>query len=298
MTASVEECVEVPVAGGRLEVRVVGEAEGGGGRPTVVLVHGLLVSSHVWDPVVPLLAPHVRLVLPDLPLGAHRRALNPRAQRTVPALADRLARVIEDTCDEPPVVVGNDTGGAVVQHLCARRPDVVGSLVLASCDAYWNCPPWPLWPALPLFRVPGFVHLFARLARVDAVQRQLVQLVARRVPPPGERAALLGGLFDDPGVRRDLAGVVRALHPGVTRSTVHTLAAWDRPTTVVWGRPDAVFPARLARRLAATIPGAELVWVDGSRALLPLDRPTAFADALLAHVSRSHGGGRPGVAPA
>ena len=44
----------------------------GGDGPVVVLVHGLLMDSSLWDaPVAELSADH-RCVAPTLPLGAHR----------------------------------------------------------------------------------------------------------------------------------------------------------------------------------------------------------------------------------
>ncbi len=47
----------------------------GTGAP-VVLIHGLLVNGTVWDEVVPRLAPQVRCIAPDLPLGSQREAMN------------------------------------------------------------------------------------------------------------------------------------------------------------------------------------------------------------------------------
>ncbi|WP_319450011.1 MULTISPECIES: alpha/beta hydrolase [unclassified Mycobacterium] len=41
-------------------------------------------------------------------------------------------------------VVGNDTGGALCQILCANYPELVDRLVLTNCDAFDNFPQgWP-----------------------------------------------------------------------------------------------------------------------------------------------------------
>ena len=51
-----------------------------GSGPPVLAVHGLLLDSRLWDDTARLLAPHARVVLPDLPLGAHRRAVPDRSR--------------------------------------------------------------------------------------------------------------------------------------------------------------------------------------------------------------------------
>ena len=57
--------------------------------PVAVFVHGFLVNATLWDPVAEQLAADgVRCILPDWPLGAHRRPGEP-GRRPV---ADRRRR--------------------------------------------------------------------------------------------------------------------------------------------------------------------------------------------------------------
>ena len=66
------------VLGGRVSVR-----DSGGDGPVVVFVHGALVDGRLWDGVWPAVAQAgYRCVVPDLPLGAHRIALDPDADRS------------------------------------------------------------------------------------------------------------------------------------------------------------------------------------------------------------------------
>jgi pimeloyl-ACP methyl ester carboxylesterase len=47
----------------------------GGDGPVIVLLHGLMMDSSLWDgPIADLSAGH-RCVAPTLPLGAHRRPM-------------------------------------------------------------------------------------------------------------------------------------------------------------------------------------------------------------------------------
>jgi pimeloyl-ACP methyl ester carboxylesterase len=53
-----------------------------GDGPPVVFVHGLLVDGTLWRKVTPLLDGTARSIVPDLPLGSHRIAMNADADVT------------------------------------------------------------------------------------------------------------------------------------------------------------------------------------------------------------------------
>jgi pimeloyl-ACP methyl ester carboxylesterase len=57
-------------------------------------------------------------------------------------------------------------------------------------------------------------------------------------------------------------------------------AELEMPTLVVWGAEDTWIPVDRADRLAATIPGAELVVVPDAGHLIQLDQPVALATNL------------------
>jgi pimeloyl-ACP methyl ester carboxylesterase len=52
------------------------------------------------------------------------------------------------------------------------------------------------------------------------------------------------------------------------------------PTAVVAGERDRVVPARAASDLAATIPGAELIWIPAAGHLLPQEEPGVLVDII------------------
>ena len=49
---------------------------------------------------------------------------------------------------------------------------------------------------------------------------------------------------------------------------------------VVWAREDRLMPPEHAERLAAGFENAELVWVDDSRTLVPIDQPEVLTAPL------------------
>ena len=109
---------EIELSAGTIEY-----TDTGGGGPVIVLLHGLMMDSSLWDgPIADLSAEH-RCVAPTLPLGAHRRPMHADADLSLPGIA-RLAAEFVDRLDLHDVtLVGNDTGGALVQLLmCDGAP--------------------------------------------------------------------------------------------------------------------------------------------------------------------------------
>src|SRR4029079_2350661 len=78
----------------------------GGGGPTVVLLHGLLMDSSLWSGVVADLAADHRCIVPPLPLGAHRRAMHEGADLSLTGIAELTAEFLERLGLEEVVLVG------------------------------------------------------------------------------------------------------------------------------------------------------------------------------------------------
>ena len=93
----------------------------------VLLVHGLSSNALLWDGVGERLAAEgYRAVAVDL--RSHGRSEG-SDDLTFPMLVDDLARVIDATGLDRPVVVGQSWGGNVVLELGAARPDLVRGVV-------------------------------------------------------------------------------------------------------------------------------------------------------------------------
>ena len=143
----------------------------GGDGPTVVLLHGLLMDGSLWDgPIADLAADH-RCVAPTLPLGAHRHPMS--GDLSLPAIA-RLVEEFLDRLDLHDVtLVGNDTGGALVQLVLAGKAERVGRAVLVSCEAFDNVPPGLTGKVLVLSGrlSPRLFGAFMQQLRLRAVRR-------------------------------------------------------------------------------------------------------------------------------
>ena len=252
-----------------------------GDGPALVLVHGALLNANVWRHVVARLAPRFRCVALDLPLGAHVVPA-PDADRTPPGMARMVAEAIEALGLREPTLVGNDTGGSICQLVAARHAELLGRLVLTSCEYRDNCPPLVFRPMGPLARVPGGLRMYLAPGRLPALQRLPFAYGWLAKRPFEPRAALT---YTRPAVARaaiarDFAAFLRDYSPRHAHAAADGLAHFERPALVAWSREDRVFPARHGEALAVQLPNAQLRWIDDAYALSPEDRPDRLAELL------------------
>jgi pimeloyl-ACP methyl ester carboxylesterase len=251
-----------------------------GSGPVVLFIHGLLVDGQVWDRVVSKLDGSVRCIVPDLPLGSHRRPMNKGADLSPLGLAALIAELIERLELRDVTLVGNDTGGALCQLVAAHHPERLARLVLINCDAFEHFPP----PAFALVvkalaRVPGALVVLADLGRLRAVRRGTMAIAPLTIQPlPDDLLKAWVTPLRKHGVRHDLRAVLRHIDPSHTLDAAQRLTGFDRPALIVWGTRDKFFPISDAERLVAVLPDARLEKVDDARTFVQLDRPERVAE--------------------
>ncbi len=134
-----------------------------GGGPVVVLVHGVVGSHLIWDPLVPYLEPHYTVARVDL--AGYGSSPAPAAACTPGRHAEEIrSTLIQAELLPPYVVVGLSMGCAVALTYAARWPDEIRDLVGIALPYFDNEEDARRW----LSRDP-WTHLtlrFPRLARV------------------------------------------------------------------------------------------------------------------------------------
>ena len=251
-----------------------------GAGPPVVLLHGLLMDHTVWDRVMPLLPAGLRYVRPVLPLGAHRRAMNPGADLTLAGQVRIVADFLEALDLDNVTLVHSDWGGALfltahgLDHRVARQ-------VILPCEAFDNFPPGLPGKLLTIVvRIPGAVKFAARQLRVGWLRRSplLFGQMARRPVPDDLVRGWTEPLLRDPGVHRDLLAYCREKFDTATlvRDT-EALSRFQGDVLVLWSPDNRVMPPAHGRRLAALMPRAQYAEVPGAYVLSMLDEPDTVA---------------------
>lgn len=275
----------VQTRAGAVRVRDTGPGTDGGHQP-VLLVHSLLLDPDLYAGVVPLLVERGhRCVLPELPLGGHRLPLRDDADLSPPGLVRLLVDVLDALDLERVHVVGVDTGGALAQMLMAEHPDRVERVVLTGCDAYEEFPPRSLlgWAFRPLF-APGVSDVAAQLLRVRLVRRMLAMRPLTHQGAPDGLLLQWTAPLRDPRIRRDLRRAWTGMDGRHTLAAAERNRAFPRPVLIAWGDDDRLFRRRLAERLLADLPHAQLVTLEDCAAFAALDQPRRLADLVHAHL--------------
>jgi len=252
----------------------------GGPGPTVVLLHGLLMDYTLWTGVMADLSTDHRCVAPTLPLGAHRLAM-PDADLSMGRIARLVIELLDRLDLHDVTVVGNDTGGAVVQLLAGDPSPRIGRIVLASCDAFDNFPPGLTGRTLVLTGKlpPSMFGLFMQQMRLRPVRRLPVAFGWLTKRGDAATAHWLKPILHQREIRGDAVRVLRAVaaDKNLLVDAAEHLPAFDRPALVVWASEDRVMPPDHGRRLAELLPQGKLEEVADSYTLIPLDQPGQLA---------------------
>ena len=97
---------------------------------TVVLVHGLSVSSGYMVPTAVRLAAYYHVYLPDLP--GFGKSAKPSHILTVPELADALADWMQVMGLPPAVLLGNSLGCQIIVNFALKYPERITHAVLVA----------------------------------------------------------------------------------------------------------------------------------------------------------------------
>jgi pimeloyl-ACP methyl ester carboxylesterase len=242
---------------------------------TLLFLHGVGGSHAVWDRQLPHFAARGhRAVAWDQPGYGGRPLVEPYDLENVAAA---LRREIESLGREPVVLVGHSMGGFVAQEGCARFPRLIKALVLCFTSASFG----------------GIGGEFARqfiAARIGPLDegKSMADIAARLMPT-------MRGAKSVPGGIEQAERIMAAVPPQTYRKAVQLLTTFDRraqlpeirvPTLLVAGSDDRTAPAAVMERMAAKIPGAEIVTLAGCGHLGPMDQPEEFNAALDAFLAR------------
>ncbi|WP_067453007.1 alpha/beta fold hydrolase [Actinomadura macra] len=241
----------------------------GSGTP-LVLLHAFPLSSAMWLAQREALADRFRVITPDLRgfggsvLGAEEPSID--------AMADDVARLVQQRGLQRAVVGGLSMGGYVAMALCRRHPELVLGAVLAGTRAGADTDP----------------VRERRLRQAERLEREgTVQVLVEETLP-----ALVG-----PTTFRQRALVYGRIR-GLVQATPPQAAAWAQramagraeafetlrnlrvPALVMVGDEDALATEDEARLMADALPNAELLVIPRAGHLCAVEQPDLFNQAV------------------
>jgi 3-oxoadipate enol-lactonase len=225
--------------------------EVGHGRP-LLLLHGLMASGEMFDPLVDRLQDSFRMLIPDLRGHGESRDLAGPYDSAI--MARDVLRVMDETGFQHGLVLGYSHGGTVAQELARARPSAVDGLFL-TCTYACN--------VITLReRIEGLVLLAIHTV---VSPRMLANVIVREgsglTGMTNEQVTWLREIIGRNG-RRQMRGAVRDGLLGFdSRSWLRTISA---PTLVIGGSGDQAVPRHHFEMLASSIPGAHGREIEGA----------------------------------
>jgi pimeloyl-ACP methyl ester carboxylesterase len=269
----------IELSAGRIEYE-----DTGGEGPAIVLLPGLMMDASLWEEVIAHLAPDHRCIAPTLPMGAHRHAMHADADLSPRGLAHLVSELLDRLDLNDVTLVGNDTGGALVQLLACDGAPRVSRIVLVSCDAFDNFPPGLTGKTLVLTGrlSPMMFGLFMQQMRLRPLRRLPLAFGWLTMRGDAATARWTKPVLKQREIRRDTVRVLRgiAAQRHLLLDAAERLRSFHRPALVVWASQDRVMPPEHGRRLAELLPQGRLVEIPDSYTLIPLDQPAPLAEAI------------------
>jgi pimeloyl-ACP methyl ester carboxylesterase len=251
---------------------VVLDVAGPEGAPAVMLLHGLGATARLnWGRCFRPLAERFRVL--SLDQRGHGRGLRTRRFR-LEECADDAAEAAEALGVRRFVAVGYSMGGPVAALAWRRHPERVCGLVLCATARHFTSR-----GAARIARVTLPAAAAAARLLTGTVHRRLVQRLLVQIEHPALRDRIRDELLG-----HEPATVIQAAE-ALTRFSSHDwIGDVDVPTAVVVTTEDELVPAVRQRKLARSIPGAEVFEVAGDHdaCVRSADFPPTLVRACLA----------------
>lgn len=238
----------------------------GAGEP-LLLIHGLGSSTDDWEPQIPDLALHFRVITYDV--RGHGLTSKPRGPYSVQQFADDALALLQHLEVGPAHVLGISMGGMIAFQLAVDHPAAVKSLTIVNSG-----------PELVLRTWRQRIAIYSRFAIVRLMgMRKMGEVLANKLLR-GPQHAATRETFVERWSRNDPSAYLRALRALIGWSVTPRLGSITAPTLVLAADQDYT-PVPFKEAYTAKIPGARLVVVPDSRHMLPVECPAEFNRAAL-----------------
>jgi pimeloyl-[acyl-carrier protein] methyl ester esterase len=251
-----------------------------GKGPELILVHGWGMHSGIWGDLPRRLAEHFRVTTLDLPghgrssLGSAHDKRNIGELMPLSTFTDSVAAL----CSAPAIWLGWSLGGLIALNATLRHPLKVTQLVLVGATPkFIQAPDWP--HAMPVEAFAEFIQGLTRNHRAT-----LLRFLSLQAGNSESTRALLKPLraeifsHGDPQPEALAAGLA-ILERTDLRARLKEIRV---PALVVHGSHDRLSPPAAGEYLAAKLPHARLLHLEGAGHAPFISHVEQFADAVCA----------------
>ena len=102
----------------------------GGGKPPLILLHGLAANGACWTPLARALGGEYDVIMPDA--RGHGKSSAPDRGYRYDDHANDVAGLIRALSLSPPILLGHSMGGMTAAVVASRKPHLLSDLILAD----------------------------------------------------------------------------------------------------------------------------------------------------------------------
>ncbi len=278
------------IDGGEIFYAVAGE-----GAP-VLLLHGFGGEIWMWERQVEAMSKRYRLYIPDL-LG-YGYSDRPKVDYTPSLFVDTIRQFMDQIGVSRASLIGNSMGAGIAWAFALTYPTRVDKLILID-----GIPPhvvpavrsrllrWFLAirhiPLLPYLALALRTRLMVRAELMEAIydDRLVTDMVVERQHQISRIA----------GIARVMASTVR--YADEVARYADALETLRKPTLIIWGEQDELFPVTVGSQLHASIRDSELVVIKDSGHMPMWEKPDETNQAILDFLGRPPERSRTGIPP-
>ncbi|MEN8895230.1 MAG: 3-oxoadipate enol-lactonase [Yoonia sp.] len=231
--------------------------------PTVVFANSLGSSIALWEALIPLMSPKLRIIRYDL--RGHGASDVPVAPYTMGQMVSDAAAVCDAAKVKDALFVGLSVGGLIAQGLAVKRPDLIRALVLSNTAAKIGNPTF--WSN-----------------RIDAVGRLGMPSLADEIMPRWFGRDYYGS--PDMLQWRDMLGQIdpqgyAGVCAAIAGTDFYTPTSGLRiPALGIAGGEDKTTPADMVRETVDLIPGSQFAVMPRCGHLPCVEGPIRYAEIL------------------
>lgn len=239
--------------------------------PAILLLHGFPSSSHQYRNLIPLLAPHFRVIAPDLP--AYGFTTVPDGYKyTFANLATTIDTFLAELPNPPTKysIYVFDYGAPTGFRLAMKNPDKIqaiisqsGNLFNEGLGPFWD-PLKKLWAATSAADIKAGRDSLLGLLEFNSTKWQYVEGSPTPGLIPPETYYLDQALMDRPGNKEAQLDLFQSYG-----SNVELYPQWQEwvkssnvPVLAAWGRNDQIFISAGAEAFKRYLPHAEVNLLD------------------------------------
>ena len=236
-----------------------------GKRFPLVLVHGFLGSSKMWEPQINFFKNHFRVITPDLPgFGKSNKA---KSHNSIQSIANLLMDCLEEKKIDKFYLLGHSMGGMIVQEMAKKYGNKIVKLICYSTG--------------PRGEMPG------RFESVDQSRENLkkkgLEITVKNIAKTWFVRKENAKYFDiciEAGKQTSTKAADDALIAFKNWNGVDTLKNIKNETLIVWGDQDKSYNLEQIKTLEKSIKKSKLVIFKNCAHNVHLEQPDQFNNTI------------------